>query len=46
MAEEKVSTLSQKQFGAQIMPADMYVNVAMQMVPPSEASDTASGTKA
>lgn len=41
-----MSNLSSKQFGAQVMPADMYVNVAMQMVPPSEASDTASGTKA
>ena len=38
--------LSPKQFGVKIMPKEMYVNVAMQMTPPSEASNTASSTKA
>jgi hypothetical protein len=38
--------LSAQQFGAKIMPSDRYVNVAMQMVPPSQASNTASSTKA
>jgi hypothetical protein len=38
--------LSAQQFGAKIMPSDRYVNVAMQMVPPSDASNTASSTKA
>jgi hypothetical protein len=38
--------LSAQQFGAKIMPSDKYVNVAMQMVPPSDASNTASSTKA
>jgi hypothetical protein len=28
------------------MPKSMYVNVAMQMMPPSKASNTASSTKA
>jgi len=41
-----MNNLSQEQFGAKIMPSDMYVNVAMQMVPPSDASNTASSTKA
>jgi hypothetical protein len=41
-----VSNLSPQQFGAKIMPKEMYVNVAMQMVPPSDASNTASSTKA
>jgi hypothetical protein len=41
-----MSNLSQEQFGAKIMPSDSYVNVAMQMVPPSDASNTASSTKA
>jgi hypothetical protein len=38
--------LSALQFGAKIMPSDRYVNVAMQMVPPSQASNTAASTKA
>jgi len=38
--------LSASQFGSQVMPSDKYVNVAMQMVPPSDASNTASSTKA
>jgi hypothetical protein len=38
--------LSAQQFGAKIMSSDKYVNVAMQMVPPSDASNTASSTKA
>lgn len=38
--------LSALQFGAKIMPSDKYVNVAMQMVPPSGASNTAASTKA
>jgi len=38
--------LSASQFGSQVMPSDMYVNVAMQMVPPSNASNTAASTKA
>ena len=29
-----------------IMPKEMYVNVAMQMTPPSNASNTVSSTKA
>jgi hypothetical protein len=29
-----------------IMPKEMYVNVAMQMTPPSQATNTASSTKA
>ena len=37
--------LSQPQF-AQVMPSSIYTNVAMQMVPPSMATNTASGTKA
>jgi hypothetical protein len=41
-----MNNLSQEQFGAKIMPSDRYVNVAMQMVPPSNASNTASSTKA
>lgn len=41
-----MSDLSTTQFGAQIMPKEMYVNVAMQMTPPSGASNTASSTKA
>lgn len=41
-----MSNLSQEQFGAKIMPKEMYVNVAMQMVPPSKASNTTSSTKA
>ena len=38
--------LSAQQFGSKIMSSDKYVNVAMQMVPPSKASNTASSTKA
>jgi len=38
-----MSIISQQQF---TMPKDMYVNVAMQMMPPSGASNTASSTKA
>lgn len=38
--------LSTPQFGQQIMPKSMYINVAMQMAPQSGASNTASGTKA
>ena len=38
--------LSAQQFGSKIMTSDKYVNVAMQMVPPSQASNTASSTKA
>ena len=38
--------LSALQFGSKIMPSDRYVNVAMQMVPPSQASNTAASTKA
>jgi hypothetical protein len=38
--------LSPQQFGVKVMPKEMYVNVAMQMTPPSEASNTASSTKA
>lgn len=38
--------LSKTQFGQQIQPASMYTNVAMQMTPPSLATNTASGTKA
>ena len=38
--------LSPQQFGAKIMPKEMYVNVAMQMTPPSQATNTASSTKA
>jgi hypothetical protein len=41
-----MNNLSTTQFGAQIMPKEMYVNVAMQMTPPSSASNTASSTKA
>jgi hypothetical protein len=37
--------LSPEQFKF-IMPKEMYVNVAMQMTPPSEASNTVSSTKA
>ena len=38
--------LSPQQFGSKIMSSDKYVNVAMQMVPPSDASNTAASTKA
>ena len=38
--------LSNPQFGAQIQPSSIYTNVAMQMTPPSSATNTASGTKA
>jgi hypothetical protein len=38
--------LSTKQFGVKVMPKEVYVNVAMQMTPPSEASNTVSSTKA
>lgn len=38
--------LSNQEFKDQVMPPDMYVNVAMQMEPPSGASNTASSTKA
>lgn len=38
--------ISPKQFGVKIMPKDKYVNVAMQIVPASKASNTASSTKA
>lgn len=38
-------TLNQNQFKF-VMPKEMYVNVAMQMTPPSEASNTVSSTKA
>jgi hypothetical protein len=38
--------LSALQFGSKIMASDKYVNVAMQMVPPSDASNTAASTKA
>jgi hypothetical protein len=38
--------LSPQQFGVKIMPKEMYVNVAMQMTPPSQATNTASSTKA
>jgi hypothetical protein len=39
--------ISAKQFlGAKVMPKDKYINVAMQMEPKSEATNTASGTKA
>ena len=38
--------LSALQFGSKIMPTSRYVNVAAQMVPPSQASNTASSTKA
>ena len=38
--------LSAQQSGAKVMASDKYVNVAMQMVPPSDASNTAASTKA
>ena len=38
--------LSASQFGSKIMPTSRYVNVAAQMVPPSQASNTAASTKA
>jgi hypothetical protein len=38
--------VSGEQFNKSIMPKSMYVNVAMQMMPPSQASNTASSTKA
>ena len=38
--------LSPQQFGVKVMPKEMYVNVAMQMTPPSKASNTVSSTKA
>jgi hypothetical protein len=38
--------LSVQQFGSKIMPTSRYVNVAAQMVPPSQASNTAASTKA
>jgi len=38
--------ISGEQFNKSIMPKDRYVNVAMQMMPPSMASNTASSTKA
>lgn len=41
-----MSNLSPQQFSVQIMPKDKYINVAMQMVPKSKASNTVSSTKA
>jgi hypothetical protein len=41
-----VKNLSSTQFGVKVMPKEMYVNVAMQMTPPSQATNTASSTKA
>jgi hypothetical protein len=38
--------LSSQQFGVKVMPKETYVNVAMQMTPPSQATNTASSTKA
>ena len=38
--------LSALQFGSKIMSSDKYVNVAMQLGPPSDARNTASSTKA
>ena len=38
--------LSTQQFGVKVMPKEMYVNVAMQITPPSKASNTESSTKA
>lgn len=38
--------LSPQQFGVKVMPKEMYVNVAMQMTPPSQATNTVSSTKA
>jgi uncharacterized surface protein with fasciclin (FAS1) repeats len=38
--------LSPQQFGVKVMPKEMYVNVAMQMTPPSEASNTVGSAKA
>lgn len=38
--------LSVPQFKQQVMPSSIYTNVAMQMTPPSMATNTASGTKA
>jgi hypothetical protein len=38
--------LSSTQFGVKVMPKEMYVNVAMQMTPPSQATNTVSSTKA
>ena len=38
--------LSTQQFGVKVMPKEMYVNVAMQMTPPSQATNTVSSTKA
>jgi hypothetical protein len=40
------NNLSKQQFGVKVMPKEMYVNVAMQMTPPSQATNTASSTKA
>ncbi len=38
-------TLNKSQFKF-IMPKEMYVNVSMQMTPPSQATNTVSSTKA
>lgn len=38
--------LSTQQFRVKVMPKEMYVNVAMQMTPPSQATNTVSSTKA
>jgi hypothetical protein len=40
------TNLSSPQFKQQVMPKSMYINVAMQMAPKSQATNTASGTKA
>jgi hypothetical protein len=41
-----MSNLSASQFDVQTQPPSVYTNVAMQMVPPSAATNTVSGTKA
>lgn len=43
---EKNHVLSNNQFGVKTQPPSIYTNVAMQMTPPSSATNTASGTKA